>query len=214
MSRSVPPQDADRHADLAPGLVRHAQDRDLGDGRVGQDLLLGLARIDVGAARDVHVRGPAGDVEEALLIHVSEIAGAEPAIAERFRVGVRVVVVAGEHGRTADADLTRLTSGAARGRSSSWIETCIPVRSYPHVPTFTPGASSVSWSAGGSTVMLPVTSPKPKVLDEDLSEFLQRVLLVLPVHRRTGIDHVAQGRVIVRVDRRVLGQHLHDGRAR
>ena len=52
---------------------------------------------------------------------------------------------------------------------------------------------------------------QPKILDQDLSEFPQRVLLVLPVHGSTGIDHVSQGRMIVRVDRRVLGQHLHDG---
>ena len=48
------------------------------------------------------------DVEEALLIHVPEIAGAEPAVPERFRVGVGIVVVPGEDRRAADADLPRL----------------------------------------------------------------------------------------------------------
>ena len=53
-----------------------------------------------------------------------------------------------------------------------------------------------------------------EILHQHLPEFLQRVLLVLAVHRRAGIDDVAQGGMVVRVDRRMLGQHLHDGRHR
>ncbi len=75
---------------------------------MGQDFLLDLARIDVGAARDVHVRGAAGDVDKTFLVHVAEIAGAEPAVAKRFGVGLGVVVVAGEHGGADDADLAGL----------------------------------------------------------------------------------------------------------
>ena len=101
-------RDADRDADLAPDGIGHAEHRDLGDGRVGQDLLLDLARVDVGAAGDVFVGGPAGNIQVAFGIHVADIAGQEPAIAERLGVGFRVVVVAGEYGRPDDADLAGL----------------------------------------------------------------------------------------------------------
>src|SRR6266545_6333125 len=46
-------RDADGNADLAPERVGHAEHGDLADRRMGENLLLDLARIDVGAARDV-----------------------------------------------------------------------------------------------------------------------------------------------------------------
>jgi hypothetical protein len=39
---------------------------------------------------------------------LAEIAGAEPAVAERLRIGLGVVVIAGEHGGTDHADLAGL----------------------------------------------------------------------------------------------------------
>src|SRR2546429_207239 len=96
---------ADGNADLAPERVGHAEHGDLADPGMGQYLLLDLTRIDVGAAGDVHVGSAAGDVDKPLFIDVAEIAGAEPAVAERFRVGLGVVVVACEHGRADHADL-------------------------------------------------------------------------------------------------------------
>ena len=102
------PCNADGNAGLAPGGVRHAENGCFGNGRMREDLLLDLARIDVGAARDVHVGGAAGDVDEALLVHMAEVAGAKPAVAERFRIRFRVVEIAGEDGRPDDADLARL----------------------------------------------------------------------------------------------------------
>src|SRR5438445_599994 len=101
-------RDADGNADLAPERVGHAENGDLADRRMGENLLLDLARIDVGAARDVHVRGAAGDVDKSLFVHMAEIAGAKPAVAKRLRVGLGVVVIAGEHGGTDHADLTGL----------------------------------------------------------------------------------------------------------
>ena len=101
-------RDADGDADLAPDRIGHAEHRDLADRGMGQDLLLDLARIDVGAAGDVHVGGAAGDVDKTFLVHVAEIAGAEPAVAKRLRVGLGIVVIAGEHGGTDHADLAGL----------------------------------------------------------------------------------------------------------
>src|SRR5437899_9985167 len=77
--------DADGYSHLAPERVGHAEHGDLADRGVCENLLLDLARIDVGAARDVHVRGAAGDVDESLFVHVAEIAGTKPAVAKRLR---------------------------------------------------------------------------------------------------------------------------------
>src|SRR5260370_21011631 len=74
---------------------------------MGQNLLLDLARIDVGSAGDVHVGSTSGDVDKTLFIHVAEITGAEPVVAERFCVGLGVVIVAGAHGGTPPAHLPR-----------------------------------------------------------------------------------------------------------
>ena len=112
---------ADGDADFAPDRIGHAEHRDLADAGMGQDLLLDLARIDVGAAGDVHVGGAAGDVDKAFRVHVAEIAGAEPAVAKRFRVGVGVVVVAGEHapGRSRRSRRSRTASIRFRRRPGS-----------------------------------------------------------------------------------------------
>src|SRR5205085_10610050 len=75
---------------------------------MGENLLLDLSRIDVGAAGDVHVGSTAGDVDKPLLVHMAEIAGTKPAVAKRLRVGFGVVVIAGEHGGADDADLAGL----------------------------------------------------------------------------------------------------------
>ena len=40
---------------------------------MGQDLFLDLARIDVGAAGDIQVRGAPGDEEEALIVEMAEV---------------------------------------------------------------------------------------------------------------------------------------------
>ena len=53
-----------------------------------------------------------------------------------------------------------------------------------------------------------------EILHQHLSERLERVLLILPVHGRAGIDDIAQGGMVVRVDGGVLGQQLDDRRHR
>ena len=53
---------------------------------------------------------------------------------------------------------------------------------------------------------------EPKVLDQDLTELAQGELLVLAIHRRAGVDHVAQGTVVVAIHGGVLNQHLDDRR--
>src|SRR3546814_11244584 len=73
--------------------------------------LLRLARIDGGAAGDVHVGGAPGDVEKAALVEAAEVAGVEPALLQRLGIGLRIIVVAGEDGRAAqDRKSTRLNS--------------------------------------------------------------------------------------------------------
>ena len=178
---------------------------------MGQDLLLDLARIDVGAAGNVHVRGAAGDVDEALRVHVAEVAGAEPAIAERLRVGLRVVAVAGEDRRADDADLAGL-AGADRARPPRpGSRPRMPVRSKPQEPIRVgPIVGRVLGGRQDGDVAGDLA--QAEILHEDRTELLQRLLLVGAVHRRPGIDDVAQRGMVETVDRRVLDQQLQDGR--
>jgi hypothetical protein len=90
-----------------------------------------------------------GDVDETLCVHMAEIAGAEPAVAEGFRIGLGVVVIAGEHRRADHADLALLACRISRP-SSPWIWTCMPVRSKPQVPMRALGPSSGSCSAAAA----------------------------------------------------------------
>ena len=176
---------------------------------MGQYLLLDLARVHVRAAGDVHVGGAPRDVEEALLIHVAEIAGAEPAVPERFRVGVGIVVVAGEDRRAADADLSRL-----EGRQLAAV--LVLDRDLHAGTLITAGADLHARTVLGVMERrrqhrdVAGDLAEPEVLDQHFPELLQRVLLILAVHRGAGVDDVPQRGVVVRVDRRVFGQHLHD----
>src|SRR6202011_846728 len=101
-------RDADGDADLTPDRIGHTEHGDLTHAGMRENLLLDLPRIDVGAAGDVHVGGAAGDVDEAFFVDMAEIAGAEPAVAKRLRIGVGIVVIAGEHCRPDHADLAGL----------------------------------------------------------------------------------------------------------
>ena len=51
-----------------------------------------------------------------------------------------------------------------------------------------------------------------EILHQHLAQLAQRVHLVGAIHRRAGIDHIAQRRMIVAVDRIVPRQHGQDGR--
>ena len=61
-------------------------------------------------------------------------------------------------------------------------------------------------------MILPVTSPSPKYCTSTLPSLFKRRLLVLAIHRRAGIDDVAQGGMIVAVDGGVLDHHFQDRR--
>src|SRR5215208_3333041 len=71
----------------------------------------------------------------------------------------------------------------------------------------------MSCRSGGRTVMLPVTSPRPKYWTSTFPSF-RSACFVLPVHRSAGVDDVAQRGVVVPVDSGMLRQPLHDGRDR
>ena len=62
---------------------------------MAQQHLLDLARIDVGAARDDHVLGAVAQREVAVPVERADIAGPQPALAQRGGGGLRVVPVAG-----------------------------------------------------------------------------------------------------------------------
>src|SRR6476646_335882 len=77
---------------LAAIFVADSDHRHLLDGRVLVDRLLENARIDVVAAAQQHVLGAVDDENEAVLIHVANIASAQETI-ERRHIGRRLRVV-------------------------------------------------------------------------------------------------------------------------
>src|SRR2546426_10307819 len=76
---------------LAQPLIGLSGDRHVLDARVARESLLDLDRMDVLAAADDHVVDAPGDVEVAVGVDVSHVAGEVPAVAERRRVGVGAV---------------------------------------------------------------------------------------------------------------------------
>ena len=81
---------------LPEPVVRRADHRHLAHARMAREHVLDLGRMDVLAARDDHVVEPAVDPEVAVRVEVPGVAGVVPAVAERLRVGVGPVPVAGE----------------------------------------------------------------------------------------------------------------------
>ena len=73
-------RDDERDADLSPALVGHADNGHVGDARMLVEYRLDLGRIDVLAARDVHVLEPALDPVEALVVALGDVTGAQPAV--------------------------------------------------------------------------------------------------------------------------------------
>ena len=59
---------------------RHADDGDLGDGRVLRQRLLDLDGIHVLAAADDHVLDPVGEEQVALVVEVAAVAGPQPPV--------------------------------------------------------------------------------------------------------------------------------------
>ena len=91
------PRHHEGHHFLAPVGVAPADHRHLEHRRVQQQRLLDLARVDVGAARDDHVLGAVLEREETVGIEGRQVAGVQPATAQRRLVGGRVVPVTGHH---------------------------------------------------------------------------------------------------------------------
>src|SRR6185437_6536786 len=182
---------ADGDANLAPYRIGHAKHRDLADRGMGEDLFLDLARMDVGAAGYVHVRGAAGNVDKTFRIHMAEIAGAKPAVAEGLRVGLRIVIVAGENGRADHADLA--------GLERFPFLTVIALNRDLHAGALEPATADprlrsvfeivqIGWQHRDIAGDL----AEAEILHQHPAELAQRRLLVLPVHRRARIDDMAQ----------------------
>ena len=105
--------------------------------------------------------------------------------------------------------ISPVVSGRLFAPCTSRMAMSMPVRGKPQVPTCISVVHAVQ--RGGSTVMLPVTSPSPKYCTRPVRAS-QRVFLVGAIHRRAGIDDVAQQRVVALIHRLVPRQHRQDGR--
>ena len=158
---------------------------------MGEENFLNLARINVRAARDIHIRLAPGDVEQAALVHAAEVTGVEPATAQGFGGRFRIAVIALEHCRPARADFADFT---ARELPALIIQD----------RDFRPGA----YEAAGTDVRVGVIVvrrmhvrrqdgdvagdfAKPEILNQHFAELLQRELLIGAVHRCACVDDVA-----------------------
>ncbi len=67
---------------FAEVLVGDTDDGDVGDLRVHREDVLRFLRVHVHAARDDHVRLAVGEVEEAVLVDLADVAEGRPAVGE------------------------------------------------------------------------------------------------------------------------------------
>ena len=90
--------------------VRHAEDGHVGDLRVDGQHVLRLLGVDVDAAADDHVGLAVGQVEEAVLVELADVAEGAPAVLEEgvARLLGRVVVLEALHVRGAEVDAALL----------------------------------------------------------------------------------------------------------
>ena len=96
---------------FAEAVVRHAEDRDVGDRLVAVEVLLDLARSDVLAAADDHVLHAADDIHVPVLVHHGKIARVHPAGGVDGLGGfLRLVPVAAHDAVAARAQLTRFAA--------------------------------------------------------------------------------------------------------
>jgi hypothetical protein len=96
-------------ARLPEALIRNPDDRGFADLVEFVEKVLDLCRIDILAARDVHVVQPVFDVDESLSIARADVARAEPTLDEGLFVGFRPAPVAGRDGRPPTPDLAGFT---------------------------------------------------------------------------------------------------------
>src|SRR5579884_2165271 len=92
--RGAGPGDDESDDLLAPFGMRAADHRGLGEAGMAQQHLLDLARVDVAAARDDHVLRAVAQGQEAVRVHIAEVAGMQPAAAQRLGIGGRVLPIA------------------------------------------------------------------------------------------------------------------------
>ena len=124
---------------------------------------------------------------------LSEVAGVEPAAAKRLRRRIGVVVIAGEHRRARGTQISPTCRPAPAAGSASRIATSMPVRGRPHEPMFAFGSVIVGrMHVGRQHRDVAGDLAEPEVLHQHLAQLLQRELLIGAVHRRAGVDHVAQ----------------------
>ncbi len=88
--------------------MRDAVHRRLVDGGVFVDRRFDLGGVDVLAAAQDHVLGPVAHVDESLLVDVTDVARAQPAVDDRVGGGVGPVPVRANQHRTLEPDLTGL----------------------------------------------------------------------------------------------------------
>ena len=81
---------------LAELVVWDAEDRDVGNGGMGDEDVLGLLRVDVHAAGDHHVGLAVGEVEVAVLVEVADVADRRPAALVAGGRGLLGIVEVGE----------------------------------------------------------------------------------------------------------------------
>ena len=88
-----------------------------------EEHLLDRHRVDVVAAADDQVLGPAGDPQVAVRVEPAEVAGVDPARLDEGAAVVRVAQVAGEHAGAVhrdDADLVDRAVAEKRPSPSTW----------------------------------------------------------------------------------------------
>ncbi len=107
LGRLLPGVQLDPRADRLPVLrVGHADHLHVGDLRVREEELLDLPRVHVLAAADDHVLQPADDADRAVVAHLGQVPGAQPARrVDRAARLVRLLPVPTHHQVAADAEL-------------------------------------------------------------------------------------------------------------
>src|SRR3979411_2370174 len=91
--------------------MRHSDNGDFEHGWVPVQHFLDLPRVDIDPTADDHVLASIDDVQEAVFVERADIAGPEPAVAQRFGGGLWIVPVALHHGLAAQHDFARLALG-------------------------------------------------------------------------------------------------------
>src|SRR5215475_9322917 len=104
---------------LAPFFVWKADDRGLDHAFAREQHILHLAWVHVVATGDQHVVLAINEVKKAVMIHVADIAGVQPAIAERLRGRLWPIPVMGHRLWPATDDFAML---ARRQRSILFVE--------------------------------------------------------------------------------------------